>query len=540
VARKSTYSGVGVTKSVATPQTQPIPGRESAMEMNAAGGYGYSMDCFAKLERFLILGTEGGTYYVNEKKLTIQNYESLKQCLVKDWKRTVDLIVDVSVRGRAAKQEPTLFAFAICASDGNSLCVKYTFSKLNEVCRIGTHLFMFVEYMNERRGWGRAVRTGIANWYLSKKPSNLELQLAKYQQRNGWSHTDIIRLAHPVANNAVDPARTNNLFKWSLGKECDPEQFVGLVKCLERMKKATTSKEIVALIHEYQAPREVIPTEYMKDPEVWKAMLYYMGAQAMVRNLGNLGRNGVFDSPEYVKLVCDKFNDAEWIRSNRLHPVKSLIALKQYQQGHGDKSDSTWPVNRQVALALENAFYNGFAAVEPTNKRISYNLDVSGSMGMSSICGINDFTPREATAALALVLASTETDYKISAFADRYTDISNLVKSGMRLMEATKNISCLPFGRTDCALPMTTAQARGEKYDAFVILTDNETWYGSIHPSQALKNYRQAMNIPDAKLVVVAMTASSTSIADPNDRYMIDVCGFDADLPEFITNFIKG
>jgi 60 kDa SS-A/Ro ribonucleoprotein len=539
VARKNTYSGVGVAP-VATPQSQPIPGKENIMEKNNAGGYNFKTSDFTKLERFLILGTEAGTYYVNEKKLTIQNYDALKRCLAQDWRRTVDLIVDISVRGRAAKQEPTLFAMAVCASDSRTEVVHYTMSRLNEVCRIGTHLFMFVEFMNERRGWGRAVRTGISNWYLSQKPSNLELQLAKYQQRNGWSHADVIRLAHPVSERAVDPERTNNLFKWSLGKEFNPDQFVGLVKCLELMKKATSTKEVVDLVHTYQAPREVIPTEYLKEKEVWQAMLYYMGAQAMVRNLGNMSKNGVFSSPEYVKLVTDKLDDAEWIRKNRLHPVKSLIALRQYEMGHGDKSDSTWVVNRHVAHSLENAFYNGFAAVEPTNKRIMYALDISGSMGGGIVCGVPNLTPREATAALSLVLANTETGYKFYGFSDSFMDLSNRLQPGMRLAEATRNIAGLPFGGTDCSLPMTEAQRRGEKYDAFVILTDNETWAGRIQPAQALVNYRKAMNIPDAKLITVAMTASGTSIADPNDPYTLDVVGMDADLPELISNFIRG
>jgi 60 kDa SS-A/Ro ribonucleoprotein len=48
-------------------------------------------------------------------------------------------------------------------------------------------------------------------------------------------------------------------------------------------------------------------------------------------------------------------------------------------------------------------------------------------------------------------------------------------------------------------------------YDAFIIYTDNETWYGNIHPSEALDNYRSATGI-DAKMIVVATTPTSNSI----------------------------
>lgn len=74
--------------------------------------------------------------------------------------------------------------------------------------------------------------------------------------------------------------------------------------------------------------------------------------------------------------------------------------------------------------------------------------------------------------------------------------------------------------------------------DAFVTYTDNETWYDQIHPVQALRQYRQAMNI-DAKLVVVAMTATRSTIGDPDDPATLDVVGFDTATPAVISNFVR-
>ena len=45
----------------ATPQSQPIPGQEERMDENNAGGYAYVIDKWSMLDRFLILGSEGGT-----------------------------------------------------------------------------------------------------------------------------------------------------------------------------------------------------------------------------------------------------------------------------------------------------------------------------------------------------------------------------------------------------------------------------------------------------------------------------------------------
>jgi len=107
-----------------------------------------------------------------------------------------------------------------------------------------------------------------------------------------------------------------------------------------------------------------------------------------------------------------------------------------------------------------------------------------------------------------------------------------------RLDDVIRKTSNLPFGGTDCALPMLYALKAGMQIDAFTIYTDSETWAGDIHPSKALQEYRQKTGIP-AKLVVVGMTSNGFSIADPNDGGMMDVVGFDPATPQAIGEFVK-
>ena len=83
----------------------------------------------------------------------------------------------------------------------------------------------------------------------------------------------------------------------------------------------------------------------------------------------------------------------------------------------------------------------------------------------------------------------------------------------------------LPFGPTDCALPMQWALREGRAVDTFVVYTDNETWHGSEHPHQALPTYRQSTRIPP-RLVVAGMPAARLTIADPSDPGMLDGPGF--------------
>jgi 60 kDa SS-A/Ro ribonucleoprotein len=107
-----------------------------------------------------------------------------------------------------------------------------------------------------------------------------------------------------------------------------------------------------------------------------------------------------------------------------------------------------------------------------------------------------------------------------------------------RLDDVVRSISDLPFGGTDCALPMLEATKNRWKVDTFVVYTDNETWAGSVHPAQALREYRERTGIP-AKLVVVGMASSGFSIADPEDAGMLDVVGFDASAPQLISDFAR-
>lgn len=72
-----------------------------------------------------------------------------------------------------------------------------------------------------------------------------------------------------------------------------------------------------------------------------------------------------------------------------------------------------------------------------------------------------------------------------------------------------------------------------------MVYTDNETWAGTIHPHQALAEYRRTTGIP-AKLIVVGMTATGFTIADPSDAGILDVVGFDAAVPSLITEFARG
>lgn len=520
---------------------------------NNAGGYSFSIDKWSRLERFLILGAEGGTYYVGERKLVMENFKSLNECLDEDGPRTVAAITDVSAGGRAPKNDAAIFALAVAAGHADPQTRKAALDAIPSVCRIGTHLFDFCTSVQEFRGWGRGLRRAVAAWYLEKDAHRLGLQVAKYRQRNGWTHRDVLR---KCGESIPSQSEHQAIFRWvvagidglgarsvkrgdraidypALSVESLPRIITGYEKC----KGAESAREVAKIVSDFRLTHEMVPSEFLKSKEVWDALLQSMPVGALVRNLGRLTALGsLAPFSDGQKRAIELLGDATAIQRARLHPIAVLKAMRQYTQGRGGRGKLTWNPEGKVSSALEGAFYLAFDAVEPTGKNTLISLDVSGSMGWGGIADLANITPREASAAMAMVTVRTEPNHHVQAFANSLIPVD--IGPSDRLNEVVRKVSNLPFGGTDCALPMVWAMQGKIPIETFCIYTDNETWFGGIHPHQALEQYRQKMGI-DAKLIVVGMTGTRFSIANPDDPGMLDVVGFDTSTPAVMADFAR-
>lgn len=536
-----------------TPQT--VRAREDQVR-NSAGGFVFQVGDFERLQRFLVLGTEGGTYYVSENKLTTDNAKVVERCLVADYVRTIDQIVRCSVDNLAPKNDQAIFALAIAAAHSDPNCRRYALSRLGEVCRIGTHLFMFMEFSDGLRGRGQAFQKAVSRWYTDRDISSLQTQLVKYQSRGAWSHRDVLRVVRPTPRD--DEQAT--AFRWAVSKDNEAKaeydfSDLELIAAFETAKTAS-EKELCKLIEHEKMSWEMVPSEMLKSKAVWSALLPNMGLTALLRNLGRLTSIGLLTplSEEY-RFVATKITDANGLKRARVHPFAVLLAANQYAQGQGFRGSLTWKPVPKLNDALDDAFHAAFGSVVPANKRTMLALDVSGSMESSKLQGTN-LSARSASAAMALVTLRTEPFVDTVAFTSGGRNFHRATRSqwgGMynsgisqidlspkaSLRDTVRNLSNYPLGGTDCAQPMIYAKARKLDVDTFVIYTDNETWAGEMQPFEALRQYRQFIG-HDAKLIVVGMTATGFSIADPRDKGMMDVVGFDASAPNVMAQFSAG
>lgn len=554
------YAGI---LSQSTPQSQQA---HPAQVPNSANGYSFPVDHWERLRRFLILGSEDGTYYISERELTLQNAQAVQTCLKENGIRTVQFITAVSLEGRAAKNSPAILALAMATSPkyADAATNKLALNSLSVVCRTLTMLYEFCETIQrlELRGWGRGLRTAVSNWFTEKKSDALAYQLVKYRQRNGWTARDVLRLAHP---NAAFGKGMSSALRWAItGMEGMKTRQVkrgeksNLYPGFERFELPPTILAFEAVqevplevfkgspntaahfVKKERLPREALPTAWLNEPVIWGALLDDMPYMATLRNLATMTRVGLLANGgdlSAIKLVCDRLVDPEQIKKSRVHPIAILAASLTYAQGKGMKSDKTWQPNARIIAALNQAFYTAFANVAPYEGSVQIAIDVSTSMHSTRVNGLEYLSAVQGAAALALPMLKAMPNAFTTAFNTQHQSLT--LHSGMSLDEAVARIDRAINGGTDCAAPIRWALHNRTNVDLFVILTDSETWAGQEHPFEALRAYRANVN-PNAKLAVVAMCANGFSLNSPEDKGSMDLVGFDTHTPMLLDAFARG
>src|SRR5438045_1698095 len=235
------------------PQWAPLTGQVQ----NSNAGYAWPVDDWTRLRRFLILGSEGGSYYASQWKLSRENAQAVERAVRADGVRAVQEILEVSRAGRAPKNDPALYALALAAGIGDEDTRKAALAVLPRVARTGTHLFQFASFVEGFRGWGRSLRRGVGRWYAAQSVDALAYQAIKYRRRDGVTHRDLLRLAHPAqsvsaGNPTLDVSDAHRaLFEWIVrGGEAD-----GLPRVVEgfaRAQSAETPKHAAELVREYR------------------------------------------------------------------------------------------------------------------------------------------------------------------------------------------------------------------------------------------------------------------------------------------------
>lgn len=520
-----------------TPQSQAIAGRESEMLQGRSGGYMFNAGIWSMLRRCLLIGTAKSTYYAGKQELTDDFVHVVNQCVYEDPRRVAQEILYAS-DGHAINNSAPIFAIVLL-SMGEAPEAKQAFMEIfPQVVRTGSHFYEWLSYTKSLRGFGKIVRECGRAWLSNPNAKALAYQLLKYQQRQGFSHRDALRLFH------IKPTSDDHqaLFHWAVKgwEELPagiPSEALSQIWWYEWLKRnPEKSHEAIAkghLTHEMAAPVGKM------DKQAWQLLFNEMPIGAMLRNLGSLTDLGVLHAHESANLnrVQAVLNNPERLRKGRIHPIDVLKALKVYQSGGNlGRSQKTWePVSRIVDI-LENAVELSFDVMESTGKVFVHAVDVSGSMSYGVVSSVG-LSCCEIATAMALVTAKAEQNYIIRGFADNFRNLNISAKDSFS--SALQKASNQNFGDTDASVAYDWLIKNKFKADVICFWTDSESWAGRRHPSEALADYRKKVN-PDAKAVYVTLAPYQITLVDPQDPMSWDLGGFDPNTPSVIQMIATG
>lgn len=512
------------------------------LKQNLAGKDVFGITNGEKLDRFINLGTNTAQFsvksidYVSEYKQG--NFKYMADTIEEDPNVFFDMLRkyrDVQCK----KVEPLIFllAFGATYKTGEDKYLGFrniVYHFLDQICKIPTTLHLFIHYCKQimqiskgTTGWNNLHKNALRSWYKQKAPLELAYLVTKYPKRHGYSTRDIFRLLHIVP----ECNQEHVLYKFIVNGEIDNEHNADVGLFLEDFKNLSspemTVDKICLLINKHKFTHEHIPNHLLNDADIWFSLIQHIPSIALLRNLNKITSIGLLRDINAKQFIIQKI-----MNMKNINPITLLITIKMYAIG-----TLTWKPDNEILNVLNQKFME--TPVETKNKsstRICCALDVSGSM-QSSIFGADCLSAIEATTALAMLLKKRYGDnIDIMGFSNNFVLLD--ISPEKSLIENIKNISDLPFGNTDISLPFTWAEEHQQKYDTFLVMTDNETNANTIDPIQALEKYKKTIGVDKCGLIVLATTANDISIGSSSNKNVLNIAGFNETVPLIVEEFI--
>jgi hypothetical protein len=169
-----------------------------------------------RFQRFLALGTEGTLCRTGEFSYAPEDAIHTAAAIRDLGPDAVTMILG---EGRKSAQ---VYALAMAASLGDAPTRRAALAAMPSFLSTSAELFAFCDASRGLRGWGRGLRTAVGRWYTARSVDDLAREVLGCGEMAGWSHRDLLRLAHPVAPSPEH----DRLFRWITTGEGDPPTAV--------------------------------------------------------------------------------------------------------------------------------------------------------------------------------------------------------------------------------------------------------------------------------------------------------------------------
>ncbi|XP_068217190.1 RNA-binding protein Ro60-like [Palaemon carinicauda] len=402
---------------------------------------------------------------------SLLNSTSIIPKLVSEGK--ADIIIDTL---RAYSQLPyvdkeaVVLCLAVASKQGDQKkLVTDAHSAVRELCR-STHLFfLFIQISkmiskkSGHTGWGRGLRRAVNEWYLSWEPQRLALEVTRHSSAHGWTHRDVIRLAHLKLKEM--PMGTQVVLHYVfMGLEKTVKEYSGkdntsdlldLMQVLDKdghPKDGEGDWDVNQVINKVNKLHEVfgsvalddVPSQSLKSPEVWSHMLDKLGGESALASVNRMSKASLLNPGPENNALPAKLGDRlkhEDLTGGSITPTQVLMALHAYEHptrylGEGGarragksprlagKVQVRRPskVNPLVTDALHSLIASSAKSIPKTSRKLAVCIDVRASMGTLHVHtgnpeGKGEVSCYEAAAVTVLSLSSGGTNPAVSTLA---------------------------------------------------------------------------------------------------------------------------
>lgn len=488
--------------------------------VNEAGGLAYELSPKAQLAQLACTGCLNGTFY-SDAEAQLAAVLDLAQRVEPEF------VAKVALHARAKghmKDMPALLV-AVLSVTGPGLMAE-VFDRVIDNPRM---LRTFIQIMRSgqvgRRSLGSLPKRMVQQWIETRTPE----QLLRASVGEAPSLADIIKMVHPRPANAQRAA----LYAYFISKPHEAALLPDSIRAFEAFKANPAASK--------QVPN--VPVELLSGMDLsvaqWKQVAERMSWQSLRMGLNTLARRGVLEDKMLAKRLAAKLADPEQVKRSRVLPYQLLVAF----------TNAGADVPAVIKEALQDAMEIATASVPVIDGKVWVLVDVSNSM-QSPVTGYRKGATTavrcvDAAALVAACILRGNPQAKVMAFCDRIVPVT--VNRRDSVMTNARLLASLPSGGTNCSLPLADLNARGEKPDLVVFVSDNESWMDSpripgsmTRPTQVVAEWAKLkQRCPKAKMVCLDLQPYTTTQAQDRADVM-NVGGFSDSVFELIGGFLKG
>lgn len=575
-----------------------------------------------RLKRFLHYGSESSLClrqdpdflqcFLMDKLTAIE--QMLAECSPEKQGDPVNHIMKAFMDGYSGYPECLVFALAACACQKTSERLRIqAYNAVKTICKSPKDLFLFVSFTRKlsapHKGHGNGWRHALTQWYLNKEPMDMAAAVTLNGGFYGFTHKDLFRMCHIKSEDKVKSAIIQYVLKglkyskMVFDQEEDKilQQVLSYLQIIDEVKRLTDVHACARLLELHKLPISLAPSQSVKSPEVWIAVVPNMPLSELLESLVRLSCARLLKPEQPLEgLIVDRLLDQTAIVESKLHPTQVYCALKHYECHAKNtyelmeklikqKKMEPRPLkpapkpNAKILTALHQLLLSTSRLLVPTGMRYLVAIDLLNNMKSWHCNGARDVSPALAATLIALSLVHAEREVTVVAFPalpgappeeDLIDPVNPVVQAVNRhgkgkvpgagpiyprktsllpmvplaldkqlsLEENLEKISEAMIGPVEVCQPMVWAAQNKKAVDVFIVCTDYVTprKVAFKPPAVALQEYRQQMNLPNAKLITCALAGKEVNVAAPNDVGMLDIAGFNGKVAQIIEAFSRG